>query len=495
MFHNLSRLLAVVLAVFLMLLSWVSSPLSADPGEGLKRAIEVQKKHTAALMKRAGVVGTGASVSEEGAPVVKVYIEKAKDAAGLPRKLDDVVVTPEVTGKIVAFGDTTARYRPAPIGVSTGHPNITAGTIGARVTDGTNVYALSNNHVFADEGRAKVGDSALQPGTYDGGQDPADAIGTLHDFEPIKFDGTANAMDAAIVKTTTDLVDNGTLPDGYGVPSAETAAATPRLKVKKYGRTTSLTSGRIDAVNVTVNVGYDSGVALFVGQVTIRPGTFSAGGDSGSLIVTQNGNHPVALLFAGSALVTIATPIDPILERFKVRIDDGAAPVATGSIAGTVISGSDGVTPIAGAAVSTETGQQAITDENGSYTLEDVPAGDRTVSASAICYAAVQQQVTVLEGQESTADFVLDPEATTGGTGTIKGQVKDTGGAKLGGVQVATGTGQSATTNPAGKYSIAGVPEGTVKVTASRDGYAEAEQQVELAAGATVTVNFALSPQ
>jgi len=34
--------------------------------------------------------------------------------------------------------------RPVPIGVSTGHPDITAGTIGARVTDGVNVYALSN---------------------------------------------------------------------------------------------------------------------------------------------------------------------------------------------------------------------------------------------------------------------------------------------------------------------------------------------------------------
>ena len=42
--------------------------------------------------------------------------------------------------------DRTAKHRPIPIGISTGHPDITAGMIGARVTDGAgNVYALSNN--------------------------------------------------------------------------------------------------------------------------------------------------------------------------------------------------------------------------------------------------------------------------------------------------------------------------------------------------------------
>jgi len=84
--------------------------------------------------------------------------------------------------------DTTARFpRPVPIGVSTGHPDITACTIGARLTDGTNVFALSNNHCYADENRASIGDPAIQPGTYDGGASPADDIGTLADFEPIIF--------------------------------------------------------------------------------------------------------------------------------------------------------------------------------------------------------------------------------------------------------------------------------------------------------------------
>ena len=96
------------------------------------------------------------------------------------------------------------------VGVSTGHPDITAGTIGARVTDGINVYALSNNHVYADGNAASIGDGAIQPGTVDGGTDPADRIGTLHDFEPIDFTGGDNLMDAAIVISSIDLLGNST---------------------------------------------------------------------------------------------------------------------------------------------------------------------------------------------------------------------------------------------------------------------------------------------
>ena len=78
-----------------------------------------------------------------------------------------------------------------PIGVSTGHPDITAGTIGARVKSGGNVWALSNNHVYADANAASAGDAVIQPGTYDGGSSSADDIGMLSDFEPIVFELSA----------------------------------------------------------------------------------------------------------------------------------------------------------------------------------------------------------------------------------------------------------------------------------------------------------------
>ena len=96
------------------------------------------------------------------------------------------------------------------------------------------------------------------------------------------------------------------------------------LPVMKYGRTTGLTHGTIYAIDATVNVSYDSGTARFIHQIIITPGTFSAGGDSGSLIVVDDGtdtNKPVGLLFAGSSSYTIANPISPVLTYFGVEID------------------------------------------------------------------------------------------------------------------------------------------------------------------------------
>jgi hypothetical protein len=177
----------------------------------------------------------------------------------------------------------------------------------------------------------------LQPGTLDGGTDPADAIGTLFDFGWIDFYDPAdppdpfltNEIDAAIALSSTALLGNATPDDGYGRPKSSTVDAKLNQIVKKYGRTTGLTKGQVWALNVTVNVCYEvdendlcTKAALFVGQIGIVPtgGVFSAGGDSGSLIVTQKGN-PVGLLFAGGGGWTFANPIDEVLGRFGVSVD------------------------------------------------------------------------------------------------------------------------------------------------------------------------------
>ena len=58
--------------------------------------------------------------------------------------------------------------------------------------------------------------------------------------------------------------------------------------------------------------------ANFVGQVVVSGGSFSGPGDSGSLIVTTDNARPVALLFAGSAIGSIANPIQDVLFEFSV---------------------------------------------------------------------------------------------------------------------------------------------------------------------------------
>ncbi|MFQ5528809.1 MAG: hypothetical protein ACE5FP_00520 [Gemmatimonadota bacterium] len=357
----------------------------------VQAAVRAQESVTPGLMVVPGVVGTGVGLGPNGEPVVKVLVS-FENAAALPSEINGVRVEALVTGEFFALQEARTRQdaqveprakptcgkknlppcppqapglderhpRPVPIGVSTGHPAITAGTIGARVKRGSNVFALSNNHVYADENTASIPDDVIQPGSFDGGSSPADDIGALDDFELIDFrscaQGGANVIDAAIAATTIAEVGNST-PDGvgYGTPKSQTAAAAVNMNVQKVGRTTGFTKGTVQAINATVNVGYSTGTACFVQQIIVTPGTFSAGGDSGSLVVVDGASEssqsqptargkptcgkknlppcdpppppsgddrkPVGLLYAGSSSQTILNPIEAVLTRFGVTID------------------------------------------------------------------------------------------------------------------------------------------------------------------------------
>jgi subtilase family serine protease len=308
-------------------------------------ALSVQRRHTQALLEIPGVVGTAVTGLPDGRASVLLLAERS-GITDLPVALDGVPVTVRVTGRIMAFSDPKTRKRPAPLGYSVGHPNITAGTIGARVRDALGrVYILSNNHVLAHSNGATIGDAALQPGPIDGGT-AADQIATLSDFQTLLFGGVNNTMDAAIALSSVDVLDNAVpSDDGYGMPNStiygdangdglfDDPNALLGLNVQKYGRTTKLTHGQISGVNATVQVCYEvvefvcTKIARFVNQLIISPAGFSNGGDSGSLIVTDDENlNPVALLFAGSATVTIGNRIDLVLNRFGVTIDGFAPP-------------------------------------------------------------------------------------------------------------------------------------------------------------------------
>ncbi len=304
-------------------------------------AMATQDLHTPDLLGIDGVVGTAVGVGADGAPVVLVYTARP-GILGLPLMLDGTPVHTEVTGEFWALGDgprakeadspvdRKSRFpRPVPIGVSGGQPEVTAGTIGARVSNGEHTFALSNNHVFANRNDAKPGDDILQPGRIDGGTDPANAIGTLYKFERLRFCRVLscpnNLVDAAIALTDSDNLGTSTPADGYGEPQTKTTTATLGQAVQKYGRTTGLTRGLVSGLNATITVNYNTGTARFVDQILITDGRFSQGGDSGSLVVTRsssgNDRRPVGLLFAGSNTHTIANPIDVVLDLFSVEID------------------------------------------------------------------------------------------------------------------------------------------------------------------------------
>lgn len=346
--HTLLRQCVSLIAGSLLVLSPSHGQGLSPEIPGLQRAIEIHTENSAAIFRNPRVVGTGVGINTGGNPIIKIYIASG-DAQGLPTRVADLDVEVVLSGPIVARrgncdeqanpnacqplqplappgGSATDRYeRPVPIGVSTGHTNITAGTIGCRVQIGCHSYALSNNHIFADEGAAAIGDDVLQPGPLDGGSAPGDVIGQLYDYEPIIFSTTAyNTIDAAIVEIQADSVGTATLSDGYGLPRTNPIDAFPGMKVMKSGRTTGFTRASVDAIRAVVQVDYDSGTARFVNQIMIKPSTFSAGGDSGSLIVVDGGTddrRPVGLLFAGSNSVTVANPIQLVLDRFGAVIE------------------------------------------------------------------------------------------------------------------------------------------------------------------------------
>jgi hypothetical protein len=335
-------LLAVVVVFTVLLLSGALSA-QGNSGNAFERVKEIQEKHTNRLMAIKGVVGTAIGYDQEEQPDIKVFVEE-HGVAGIPKKLDDVSVEVVVTGKIYALPkpegkpggkpsapriDPTARFtRPVPIGVSTGNEGeISSGTISCRVTDGTNVYALSNNHVYALENKAPTGSKVLQPGRYDTAgyvYNANNVIGTLNPYPRIEFDGSDNYIDAAIALSDTGKLGNATPLNGYGTPKSTTVSASVGMPVQKYGRTTSLTKGTITGINATLNVGYSSGTARFVKQVVVQSRSpFIKAGDSGSLLVTNPGKNPVGLLFAGdsSGKYAIANQIDLVLDAFGVSVD------------------------------------------------------------------------------------------------------------------------------------------------------------------------------
>lgn len=346
------RKLVGLFIVFILLLVavpvYAAQPAGGNPG--LERAINAQEKHNAELLATSGVVGTAVGLTD-GKPVIQVFVERAGNA-GIPASLEGVPVEVQVTGKITAIdpmagkgsgkgpgngskssGPSTTDYwpRPVPIGISTGNANeISAGTIGARVKDSAGkIYALSNNHVYARENQAAIGEEVLQPGRYDTAgfvYDPNNHLGNLSAFVTINFDGsTYNEVDAAIASSDISLLGNATPSSGYGLPSSTTLSPAIGMAVQKFGRTSELTKGTITGINASVMISYATGTALFDKQIIVQSNKpFLKSGDSGSLLVTNDSScNPVGLLFAAAngGKYAIANDIGLVLAAFSVSVD------------------------------------------------------------------------------------------------------------------------------------------------------------------------------
>jgi hypothetical protein len=269
----------------------------------------------------------------------------------LPERDQSRLLLEGLAGQELEVGVETLakRARPARGGYSVGHFKITAGTISTCVYDflpGATVnppapgigvpskcYILSNNHVLANSNAAAIGDPILQPGPFDGGTDPADRIARLSRFVPITFEPPVpranhrNLVDAAIAEGEFHDLEREVYWTGVAKGWYPRARLKVGDRVKKTGRTTNYTLGRVIATNATIDVNYGGGkVARFLDQILTT--SMSAGGDSGSLVLSSApGSQPgtqddfaVGLLFAGSPQVTIANHFEHVRALLRIEV-------------------------------------------------------------------------------------------------------------------------------------------------------------------------------
>jgi hypothetical protein len=330
-------------------------------GDEMEERLKVLERYKKKLLAKQNVVGVakgfkvvkGEQTDEECIVVMveqKLPPEQLRKKDMVPREIEGIKTDVIETGVIRALNSPTNRWRPAPGGVSIGHFQITAGTLGCLVRRADETYILSNNHVLANSNDAKLGDPILQPGPYDGGRLEEDQIGVLSQFVPIMYEldpgrcpigkgvvglvnsvlqglkmrsrlalvevGEANKVDCAIAKPLKEeMVKREVLDIGEpaGIIEAEIG-----MEVKKSGRTTGLTEGKITYLNATVRVIYgQSKWAVFEDQIVTTP--MSQGGDSGSSVFDKE-NRLCGLLFAGSDKTTVVNRIQNVFALLDVSL-------------------------------------------------------------------------------------------------------------------------------------------------------------------------------
>jgi hypothetical protein len=335
--------------------------------ERLKKALvdirPVKNVEETKLLKLNGVTGVdiGYKISEGKKTdnvAIRVYVEKKKDIKDIPK---NQLIPKEIKGiktdvierkfvlhpRLFRVADLelkadTGTYDPLKGGISIGpcrsiYLNAAdaachgapgpgwytfVGTLGAIVKDKTtgNEMLLSNFHVMCVDDGWSVGDTMAQPSRVDGGICPADVVGAL------ERSSLGGQVDCAVASHTArgyecSIVDIGKV--------AGTATASVGMAVRKRGRTSGLTYGEVDTVDLTVSVPYCNGIGIvtLTNQIGIdvdpsKGSTiFGTGGDSGSVVVNDD-RKVVGLYFAGSedGKFGVANPISAVLEALNVSM-------------------------------------------------------------------------------------------------------------------------------------------------------------------------------
>jgi hypothetical protein len=326
----------------------------------------IKKIYKAAIMSKPNVVGVGTGFKNTNGQVtnqlsiITLVRQKLPSAQlspehRIPDTLDGIATDVFEVGDVLPQLTNSEHIRPAAGGVSIGHQAISSGTFGGVVRDRryNTRLILSNNHVLANTNNAHLGDPILQPGPALGGRLQQDLIGYLARYVTLKFvdDPSISSTPSSLVRLalgvsrllnlkdwqkqleamlqTYNLVDaavarpmdeNAILDEIQNIGLVR-GAVTPTLgmQVRKSGRTTGLTSGKIVVLDSTITIRYGiNRSARFEDQIITSP--MSQGGDSGSLVVFGDPPRAVGLLFAGSTQATVINPIHAVLQHLDVII-------------------------------------------------------------------------------------------------------------------------------------------------------------------------------
>jgi endonuclease G len=228
------------------------------------------------------------------------------------------------------------RLDPVRPGCSLAHHRETAGTLGAIVYDLQDGAAcgLSNWHVLQGPS-GSIGDAVVQPGPFDDNRIEHNALGTLFRSH------LGPAGDCAVVRLEGRAHDPSIL--GLDRIPARVARAEIGDRAVKSGRTTGVTHGIVERVDVMVKLDYGGNTgSRIIGGFEIGPdserpamdGEISKGGDSGSAwLGTGAGGETtdvmLGLHFAGEGTDAanehaMACYAHSVLEKLQV----GLAPVA-----------------------------------------------------------------------------------------------------------------------------------------------------------------------
>jgi len=286
--------------------------------------------------------------------VVVVYVSKkipeGELSAGhvIPKTLS--ILEYEVKTDVVQsrFSALTLIDKEGPVkpGYSISHPNVGAGTNSFFAERLSQICLVSNAHVISHTNKGKIGDPIYYPGTADGGTEEntvahlaatipiemiesecpianfcvdglnflAKLFGSKHRVpKPIRE--VYNRVDCACARMADGIeIDRNIYKIGEPVGIEQAALG---MEVRKSGRTTEYTEGEIIAIEASIRVTYSQGTALFEGQIVSN--IPSAGGDSGSAVLTHD-NNLVGLLFAGGEGITIMNPIEDVFRELGISI-------------------------------------------------------------------------------------------------------------------------------------------------------------------------------